>query len=208
MTWVFAAVAAGVLIYQNWDKIKQKAGELWSTIQEKFPGLANALQQAYNAIQPIVENIKGVFSGIIEFVSGVFSGNWQKAWDGIVKVFSSQFAMIGQFVKSPLNAVISMVNTCIRGINKMASFELPGFMGGKSIGISIPEIPALATGGVVKAPTLAMVGEGKEPEAILPISSLMKLLDRMGAGDQIKQIPPVVVNVGEAQSQVVKDGGG
>lgn len=208
---IMAAVAAGVLIYKNWDTIKQKAEELWKAFQEKFPGLATAVQSAYDAIKPIVENIKGIFSGIIEFVSGVFSGNWQKAWDGIVKVFSSQFSLIGQLVKAPLNAVIAMVNNCIKGINSMASFKVPDWvpgMGGKGFEINIPEIPALATGGVVKTPTLAMVGEGKEPEAILPISALMKLLGAMGAGDEIKQIPPVVVNVTQAQTQAVNDSEG
>ena len=38
------------------------------------------------------------------------------------------------------------------------------------------QIPLLAKGGVATKPTLAMVGEGKEHEAILPLSKLQSLL--------------------------------
>jgi hypothetical protein len=42
-------------------------------------------------------------------------------------------------------------------------------------------IPGLATGGVVTKPTLAVVGEGKEPEAIIPLSQLDTMLTRPAA---------------------------
>jgi hypothetical protein len=47
---------------------------------------------------------------------------------------------------------------------------VPG-LGGK--GFSFPKIPALAQGGIVTSPTLALIGEGRGPEAVIP-------LDRMG----------------------------
>ncbi|MEI3391019.1 MAG: hypothetical protein V8R30_05220 [Clostridia bacterium] len=43
---------------------------------------------------------------------------------------------------------------------------MPG-VGGKSL--SIPKIPRLAKGGIVDQATLAMVGEGKSAEAIIPL---------------------------------------
>lgn len=196
---IMAAVAAGVLIYKNWDTIKQKAEELWNAFQEKFPGLASAVQSAYDAIKPVIENIKSVFSGIIDFVSGVFSGDWQKAWEGIVQAFSSTFSLIGQFVKAPLNAVIAMINTCIKGINNMANFKVPDWvpgMGGQSFGANIPEIPALASGGIATSPTLAMVGEGKEPEAILPLSEIGRMLQNQSTpGNTVNQSSPISINL-------------
>lgn len=196
---IMAAVAAGVLIYKNWDTIKQKAEELWNAFQEKFPGMASAVQSAYDAIKPVIENIKSVFSGIIDFVSGVFSGDWQKAWEGIVQAFSSTFSLIGQFVKAPLNAVIAMINTCIKGINNMANFKVPDWvpgMGGQSFGANIPEIPALASGGIATSPTLAMVGEGKEPEAILPLSAIGRMLQNQSTpGNTVNQSSPISINL-------------
>ncbi len=62
----------------------------------------------------------------------------------------------------------------IRGLNKV-SFSAPDWVpgiGGKSFGISIPRIPMLASGGIVTSPTLSMIGEGGEPEAVIPLSKL------------------------------------
>ena len=53
---------------------------------------------------------------------------------------------------------------------------VPG-VGGEPLGFNIPTIPALAAGGIATAPTLAQIGEGGEPEAVLPLSKLAALLD-------------------------------
>lgn len=53
---------------------------------------------------------------------------------------------------------------------------VPG-VGGKTLGFNIPTIPALAAGGIATEPTLAQIGEGGEPEAVLPLSKLAALLD-------------------------------
>lgn len=45
-------------------------------------------------------------------------------------------------------------------------------VGGKHFGINLPKIPFLAEGGIVSSATLAMIGEGAEPEAVTPISKL------------------------------------
>lgn len=49
------------------------------------------------------------------------------------------------------------------------------------MGLSIPQIPQLAAGGVATAPTMAMVGEGAEPEAIIPLSQLADMIKPMPA---------------------------
>ena len=51
------------------------------------------------------------------------------------------------------------------------------------------QVPGLASGGIVTAPTLAMVGEGRESEAILPLSKLGQLVNS-GSGTN-----SVVVNL-------------
>lgn len=60
----------------------------------------------------------------------------------------------------------------IRGINNI-SFTAPDWVpgiGGKGWSPSIPTIPYLAEGGIVTAPTLAMVGEGRDDEAVVPLN--------------------------------------
>ena len=76
-------------------------------------------------------------------------------------------------------AHISVINMVLSKINEM-KISIPDWVpgvGGKTLGFNIPQIPMLATGGIATAPTLAMVGEGGEPEAVLPLSKLAQLLD-------------------------------
>lgn len=44
-------------------------------------------------------------------------------------------------------------------------------------------LPGLATGGIVDRPTLAMIGEGNEPEAVIPLSKLAAMQGGGGGGD-------------------------
>ena len=56
-------------------------------------------------------------------------------------------------------------------MNKI-SFDVPSWvpgLGGKGFGFDIPTITPLATGGIVKSPTLAVVGESG-PEAVVPLN--------------------------------------
>lgn len=176
-------VLAGIYLYKNWDEVKAKLVELWTAFEEKFPGLAATMKNIYEgSIKPTIDGIKTTFQGLISFISGVFSGDWTKAWEGAKTSFSGCFQALPEFAKGPLNLVISLANKAIAGLNSLGSFTVPDWVpgvGGKSMGINIPQIPMLASGGIATGPSLAMVGEGREPEAILPLSRLGGM---MGAG--------------------------
>ena len=69
-----------------------------------------------------------------------------------------------------------------------------------------PDTVAMATGGVVSAPTLAMVGEGKYPEAVVPLGqspqfTSMKqgiaeeVVSLMGTRNDTRNDRPVVLNI-------------
>ena len=50
----------------------------------------------------------------------------------------------------------------------------------QSVGGFMPNIPMLAEGGVVTSPTLAMIGEGGQSEAVIPLDRL----NEFGGGSQ------------------------
>lgn len=217
-------VAAGILLYKNWDTVKAKAGELgakisaiWanidgavtaaiSAISERFPLLGAVLAGVWTSIQDCWTNIQTVFSNIISFIDNVFSGNWSAAWQNIVNIFGNVFGLIVNLAKVPINAVISAINWVLSKINSI-SVTIPDWVpgvGGKTLGFHLPTIPALAAGGIATAPTLAMIAEGGEPEAVLPLSKLAALLDEwskkpkptggggtQGGGDAPIQFSPV-----------------
>lgn len=132
------------------------AQEMWKNVKTAFEKFADAIKPAidiaveafkgwYENAEIVIGGIKDFLSGIITFLTGVFQGNWEKAWNGIVQAVGSIFGTLESLVKTPLNAVINLVNKAIGAINKI-SVDLPSAVGGGHIGFNIPTIPTLAKG--------------------------------------------------------------
>jgi len=157
-----------------------------------FTAIGSVVGDAFSGIKSVWENVlKPILNGIIDFISGVFSGNWDKAWRGIVQIFSGVFEGIKAAAKAPINAVISMINGLIKGIN---GIEIPDWVpmigGGKA---SIPTIPMLATGGKPVGNGSFIAGEAG-PElftkrgnsiTVTPLSSREKSLGITGTMGQL-----------------------
>ena len=194
---IIAVAAAIALLYKNWDTVKawlvnfgNTVNQIWTNfsnmvgnaiaaIGEKFPLLGAYLQGWWESIQAAVENVKAIFQNIIDFISNVFSGNWSAAWQNIVNIFGNLFGMIVNLAKAPINGVISAINWVLSKINSI-SVTIPDWVpgvGGTTLGFNIPTIPQLAEGGIATSPTLAEIGEGGEPEAVMPLSKLAAILD-------------------------------
>ena len=213
------ALAAGVIIavvvavYRNWDKLTAlaqrmgtKVSEVWISIQTavltavaalvsgfqtNFPLLSAYLSGWWSSVSAAVENVKAIFFNLIQFVENVFSGNWGAAWQNIVNIFANVFGAIVNLAKAPMNGVISAINYVLGKINAM-NIKIPDWVpgiGGNTFGFKIPQIPQLATGGIVTSPTLLEAGEGGEPEAIIPLSKLYDFLLNLGKPDPTKPQP-------------------
>lgn len=167
-------------IWASWKPTIEQIGNIliiiWNTTLKPFINwlggvFIDAFRNLGSYIKPILDDLKRAFSGLVDFITGVLTGNWRKAWQGIVDVFGGVFGGIVDIAKSPLNAVISLVNSAISSLNRISvsiPSWVPGF-GGKSFGISIPKIPMLARGGMIGSPTLAMIGEAGYNEAVVPL---------------------------------------
>ncbi len=210
ITAIATLVLAGIYLYKNWDEVKAKLVELWTAFEEKFPGLAATMKNIYEgSIKPTIDGIKTTFQGLISFISGVFSGDWTKAWEGAKTSFAGCFKALPDFAKGPLNLVISLANKAIAGLNSLGSFKIPDMVpgiGGQSVGINIPEIPMLAAGGIATGPSLAMVGEGREPEAILPLSRLGGMMGAAGPSISVSFSPVIQITGAGAVREDVQSG--
>ncbi|HII4461099.1 TPA: phage tail tape measure protein [Clostridium perfringens] len=136
------------------------------------------LNSFLGTVGAIWNGAKGIFNGILTFLHGVFTGNWKEIFQGLGDIVKSIFGMLGGVIKAPINAAISGINWVIGKINTI-SFDVPSWIpgiGGSHFGINLPTIPALAEGGIVTKATMALVGEGKEHEAVIPLSKLDKLV--------------------------------
>jgi TP901 family phage tail tape measure protein len=264
VTAITALIAAGVLLYQNWDTVKAKAAELWAWFSEKFPGIADFVTDTFNGImtqfaliktsisnlisavsalfsgdwtaaweyakQAVsglctwfdttfptisgviktvfdgistqVELLKATFNSIVDFIKNVFTGNWGAAWEAAKNVVANAFAGLVNAVKTPINAVISMFNGMLSKIGGVMDY-IPGMSK-----INVPQIPQLASGGIVTAPTMAMVGEGRESEAVLPLSKLESLLSQpqQATSQPVSIVFSPTINVqGKAEPGVVQE---
>lgn len=141
-------------------------------LQEEFPYLFNLFSGQLNLFKDTVfrtiGNIQQVFNGLINFVVGIFTIDWSKAWQGVKDVFGGIFSTLGDLLKAPINTVINLVNTAIKGINESIKIKIPDWspiFGGKEIGFNIPTIPMLAKGTTYHIGGPAIVGE-KGPEIV------------------------------------------
>ena len=138
--------------------------------QEKAAALTHALGSAFSALGEIV-----------------------------VSSFGTAATAMGQFAQSILGVVIDVIARmlaismaqAIAGATSSAASTGPGAVVATPVFIAtqiaavlgaFASIPAFANGGIVTGPTLAMVGEGAESEAILPLSKLQTLVDNTGGG--------------------------
>jgi TP901 family phage tail tape measure protein len=145
-----------------WNIVAPIIQGILQVVQAVMPVILSVVQSVIGSVQGIIQNLMTVLSGIIDFVTGVFTGNWSQAWEGIKSIFSGAVGGLGEIIKAPLNAVVSAVNTVIRGLNKMSVPDWVPGIGGK--GINIPEIPGFANG-TNSTPSTFIAGENG-PELI------------------------------------------
>ena len=129
---VAGVIAAGYLLYRNWDTVKQ-----WIT------GVLSALSNGFSAAFGMWRAILMTF---LNFVASVFVGGWNAAWNGLLSVVGyvaegtrSIFDGVLESVRSMFNGVIDSIN----GIQITIPAWVPGF-GGSTFGPL--GIPKLATG--------------------------------------------------------------
>jgi len=173
-------------------------------------GLLNGLTQTWG-------QVTAFFTSSLSAIQNAVSS----AWNAISTMTASIWNGIGEIVRGAVNGIISIINGMIQavvgGINAVIdiingfSFDVPEFaqeaLGTSKIGFDIakvtaPQIPLLANGGVIKQPTLAMMGEytgaGHNPEIATPQSLLAETVN--------ESIAPLVAAMTEL-IEYLRDGG-
>lgn len=135
----FSAIAANV---------KKAMNIIVPVVKVAFEIVKNAISNAVNTITSVISGVLTVFDGVITFISGVFTGNWRKAWEGVQSIFKGILDTFAAICKAPINAVISIINGAITGINKLG-LTIPDWVpviGGQDFRINVPTIPMLYKG--------------------------------------------------------------
>lgn len=176
-------VFTGILTL-DFSKLKDGLLRIWRSL---WSGIKDLVSGAWNIL-------KGAFGGLLSKITNWFTSlpgkalGWGKSFmngfkDGIKAVGDT----LKSVIKAPINGIIKIVNGMINGLNKI-SIKLPkipswvpglGGKGGGTLGFNIPNIPSLATGGVVHDPTLAMIGDAGagNPEIVTPEKLMRKIVE-------------------------------
>lgn len=153
VTWIVLAIVAAiaaliaiiVLCVKHWDDIKAAAMSAVEWIVGAWNSVATWLND--NVVQPIANFFSNLWDGIMNGINGM------------VEFFTSAFESLAGIVKAPINAVVSIINGAIDGINSIG-FDIPDwvpFIGGQKFKLDIPKLPEFATGGITNG--LSIAGE-------------------------------------------------
>jgi hypothetical protein len=117
---------------------------------------ANVTTPIANAWKAMVEFLPKAMNNIGDKVRSIFTG--------VVNTVKGAMRNVLQFIANAINSVGRQVNRLIGAFNRLPGPNIPF--------VPTLSVPAFAKGGVVTGPTLAMVGEGGEPEYIIPQSKM------------------------------------
>ncbi len=188
---------AGNEITNFFGRIAEKTREFFSGIGkwlEKGGAICHILSAALTAVGDVVgtvmQTIGGAFGSILKIIgavvktiSAIGTGDWAAVWEAWKDAFLSIWNAILNFLKGVVNVFIDIINTLIRGLNKI-SVDIPDWvpgMGGRHFGINITEIPRLATGGIVNRPGrgVPLIAGEAGAEAILPLDQNTGWMDML-----------------------------
>lgn len=144
---IAAAIAIGILLYKNWDKIKAAASKLKNFIVDKFTamkdGVVNVFRKIKEAMVKPIEKARDLIRGIIDKIKGFFN-----------------FKFKLPHIKLPHFGI-----------------DPPGWHLGDLLEGVIPSlgIDWYAKGGIFNKPKVIGVGEAG-PEAVVPIDKLQAMI--------------------------------
>jgi hypothetical protein len=141
-----------------------------------FSGPAGWTVLAVAAVVAMAVAFRQPIGDFLKWLPGAFGSAWStitnaiaRTWSGLVQSMSNAFNGFLQGIRNSINAVSGQVNRLIRAFNRLN-------------GPQISQIPQFAQGGFVRRPTMAVIGEGGEPEYVVPQSKAMSFANNIVAG--------------------------
>lgn len=200
---VSATLAAAALIAYNWNAVKKAFIGAWTNMVNFVAKAVSYLGKIFSQLgKPLISGIsaaigtvKTLFIGLVTF----FTNIWGKIKGIFTSIGKSIGGAIGGAFKGVINGIIGFVETTINGVIKSINAVAEGIdkaLPGDQSGWRVPSVklPRLAEGGIVSKATVAMIGEGSEPEAVIPLSKLDNMLENgTGTRDGVK-VDTIIIN--------------
>jgi phage-related minor tail protein len=192
---VFAGVFTG-----DWEKVWEGVKDIFSGIFDQIVNLFEAAFKMLIKIgEFLIKPFKDIFEKAIDFITELFAKFnplevITKNWNAIKEFFTNLFNSIRDKIVSIFDGIVSKITGAIQTIRsaidgvlsffKSTKDTIDNFTSGAKSGISsaatnikdkignvVGKIPFLADGGIIKSPTLAMIGE-RGAEAVIPLDRM------------------------------------
>ena len=102
-------VGAGVLIYKNWDTIKEKAGELGAAVSEKWNSMKEAVSEKWNAMRDKASEALGAIRLKVDEHGGGIKGAFGAYMEWYKDCWKKGFEAINQATGGKLGEALSTV---------------------------------------------------------------------------------------------------
>ncbi len=191
----------------------------WESIKAVWNIATSFFAAIWSTIAGIFSVVKSVLSGdwqgawdAIKGIVGAWAGFFKSVWENIKKPFSAcadwfkaVFSAAGEAIKKIFNSIVGLINEKISGgVDKLNSLisgvnAISGAIGIPAIPlITAPQIPMLATGGVITRLGNVIVGERGPEMLTLPRGAMVTPLPAGAGGNTYSNTFYVNVNADEA----------
>ena len=121
---IAAIVAAGILLYKNWDKIKAKAIEIKDAVVLAFTNLWTNITTIFNTIKTVVTTvwnaIKTAVMTVVQFIASLI----QARFNLIRTVVTTVFNAVRTVVTTVWNAIRSTISNAINGAHSAVTSRI------------------------------------------------------------------------------------
>jgi hypothetical protein len=200
-------VGALILAYKNSETFRNILDKVFGVVKKVVDFLRpigaayfDGLKLAFNAIKTVLSGYAAIVMGVFDAFKAVYDflkPITSKAFDGIKAAFN--------VIKQPVDLLI----TALRKAKELFEWFTSPFVSGKTPTVQVnpftvggsrapKSVPRMAAGGIVRSPTLALIGEAG-PEAVVPLSGR-----NAGMGMTINVQAGLVANPDQIGQQIIE----
>lgn len=172
---IAAVVAAGVLLYKNWDKVKATAIAVKDGVVNAFNTLKNGVNNAIDVVRSKIDTLKDKFNNLKDTVVGI--------WDTIKGVFTGEIKL--PHIPLPHFKIVPdgwKIKDLLQGIKP--SLDIDWYKRAYNNPVMFTSPTVMATPGGYKG-----FGDGNGAEIVLGLDKLRELVGSQASGVVINVYP-------------------